>query len=76
MTTWEHMRRSASAIADVMHDWNYAQRLANIHRLATDSYVFKPAPSAETFQEFLSRTAGPLVHEPSARARALGKLVG
>ncbi len=76
MTTWQHMRRSAAAIANVVHELNYAQRQAAIKRLSTDFYVFRPALTAATFGEFLSRTGGPLAHEPSARARALGRPVG
>jgi hypothetical protein len=76
MTTWEHVRRSAAVFANVVHEVNYAHRLAAIRRLSVDSYVFRPNLAPETFEEFLSRTAGPLAHEPSARARALGRLVG
>jgi hypothetical protein len=76
MTTWEQVRRSAAAIANVVHELNYAQRQATIKRLSTDFYVFRPALTAQTFDEFLSRTAGPLAHEPSARARSLGRPVG
>jgi hypothetical protein len=76
MTTWEHMRRSMAAIANVVHEVHSAQRMATIQRLSPDFYVLRPTLSVETLDEFLARTAGPLAHEPSARARSLGRLVG
>jgi hypothetical protein len=76
MTTWEHFRRSATAFANVVHEVNYAQRRATILRLSVDSYMFRPDIAPETFDEFLRRTAGPLTHEPSARARSHGRFVG
>lgn len=76
MTTWEHLRRSAAVFANVVHEVNYAQRRATIQRCSVDFYVFRPALAAETFDEFLSLTAGPLAHEPSAWARSRGRCVG
>jgi hypothetical protein len=76
MTTWEHLRRGAAAFANLVHEVNYAQRLATSRRLSVDHYVYWPDHAAQTFDEFLSRTAGPLLHEPSARARSHGRCVG
>ncbi len=64
-------RRLGSAIAG-MH--RQQQRLTIIHASA-DSYLISPDIPPETYAEFLARTRGPLLHEPSARARLAGRAV-
>jgi hypothetical protein len=63
------VRRVAGKLADVVHEMNEAQRLMLVPRTATDRYVENPGAAPDTYQEFLARTSGPLLHEPSARRR-------
>ena len=67
MTT---MRRVAAKLADAVHEMNEAQRLMLALRTATDRYVADPGAAPDTYHEFLTRTSGALLHEPSARKRA------
>jgi hypothetical protein len=39
-------------------------------RTATEPYAGHPGAAPDTYEEFLARTAGVLLHEPSARKRA------
>ena len=61
-------RRLGSAVAE-MH--RQEQRLATVYRSA-DHYLLNADTAPETYSEFLARTAGALLHEPSARARLAG----
>jgi hypothetical protein len=63
------MRRVAGRVADAVHEMNEAQRLMLALRTATDQYVARPGDAPDTYQEFLARTSGMLLHEPSARKR-------
>jgi hypothetical protein len=49
---------------------NEAQRLMFVLRTATDRYTANPGAAPDTYQEFLARTSGALLHEPPARKRA------
>jgi hypothetical protein len=49
------MRRAAGKLADAVREMNEAQRLMLVLH--------------NTYDEFLARTSGPLLHEPSARRR-------
>jgi hypothetical protein len=60
---------SAAAEADRQH-----RRLSTIH-MSPDRYLRRPDVPPETYGEFLGRTRGPLLHEPSARARLAGRVV-
>jgi hypothetical protein len=62
--------RVAGKVADVVHEANEAQRLMFALRHATDRHLRNPDAAPGTYQEFLVRTSGPLLHEPSARKRA------
>jgi hypothetical protein len=62
-------RRVAGKLADVVHEMNEAQRLMLALRTATDRYAENPGAAPDTYQEFLTRTSGVLLHEPSARKR-------
>jgi len=59
------MWRVADKLADVVHEMNEAQRLMLALRTATD----RSGAAPDTYQEFLARTSGALMHEPSARKR-------
>jgi hypothetical protein len=63
------MRRVASKLADAVHEMNEAQQLMLALRTATDRYVESPGAAPDTYAEFLARTSGVLLHEPSARKR-------
>jgi hypothetical protein len=74
------LRRAAAALLHLMRRFGSAlvemdrqqRRLTTIHR-STDAYLSRPDVAPETYREFLSRTRGPLLHEPSARARLAGR---
>jgi hypothetical protein len=63
------VRRAAGKLADVVREMNEAQRLMLVLQSAPDRYVAKPGAAPDTYDEFLARTSGPLLHEPSARRR-------
>ena len=64
------MRRAAGKLQDAVREMNEAQRLMLVLRTATDRYAANPGAAPDTYQEFLARTSGALLHEPSARKRA------
>lgn len=61
--------RMAGKMADAVHEMNEAQRLMLVLRTATDRYVENPGTAPGTYDEFLARTSGALLHEPPARKR-------
>jgi hypothetical protein len=63
------VRRVAGKLADTVREMNEAQRLMLVMRTATDRYVERPDAAPDTYDEFLARTSGALLHEPSARKR-------
>jgi hypothetical protein len=69
------LRRAVRRFVSVLAELDYAQRRANELFLTGDGYLIGPATPAGTYQEFLDRTARPLVHEPSAAARLAGQPV-
>ena len=79
MTT-THPRRSilsapaalARRIAAVVRECRDAQLRMAAVTTATDRYVARPDTAPDTYAEFLFRTSGQLLHEPSARSRARG----
>lgn len=62
-------RRLASRVTAAVSEMNYAQRRMVELRLALDRYMIEPDEPPVTYQEFLARTAGLLLHEPAARER-------
>jgi len=64
------LRNLAGKIADAVSEMNYAQRRMMALRLSLDLYKLEPDVGPDTYHEFLARTAGPLLHEPSASRRA------
>lgn len=64
------MWRVADKLAGAIHEMNEAQRLMLALRTATDRYETNPNAAPDTYHEFLARTSGALLHEPSARKRA------
>jgi len=68
--------RAVRGVAGLFRELNYAQRRSTELFLARDGYLIGPASPARTYTEFLDRTSGPLVHEPSANDRLGGQPVG
>jgi hypothetical protein len=66
----------ALRVPAVVADLNRAQRRATVLSLACDRYLDRPGQLPQTYGEFLARTAGPLLHEPSAAARRAGQMIG
>jgi hypothetical protein len=64
------VRRVAGKLADTVREMNEAQRLMLVMRTATDRYVERSQAAPDTYDEFLIRTSGVLLHEPSARKRS------
>jgi len=64
------LRRLARKIRAVIAECNDATRLMTEMTTDPEHYVFRPRTMPDTYAEFLSRTSGPLAHEPTARARA------
>jgi hypothetical protein len=62
--------RVAGKLADVVREMNEAQRLMLVMRTATDRYIQDPGAAPDTYDEFLARTSGTLLHEPPAHKRA------
>ena len=70
------LRRAASGLAGFLHELDYWQRRTAVLSLAPDRHVAHPNAAPDTYREFLARTAGPLLREPSSRARLAGRQVG
>jgi hypothetical protein len=70
------IRRAASGLASFLRELDYWQRRTAILSLAPDRYVAHPNRAPDTYGEFLARTTGPLLREPSSRARLAGRQVG
>jgi hypothetical protein len=68
--------RFARRLAAVIAEMDRAQRRAAVLFVACDRYLDHPGQPPQTYGEFLPRTNGPLVHEPSAAARRTGRMVG
>jgi hypothetical protein len=66
----------AHRFATLVAELNYAQRRMYVLRTAHDRYLPEPDKPPATYAEFLARTSGVLLHEPAARARMSGRLVG
>lgn len=62
--------RVAGQLAGIVREMNEAQRLVLVMRTATEQYAEHPGAAPDTYDEFLARTSGTLLHEPSARKRA------
>jgi hypothetical protein len=62
----------ARKIAAVLAECNNAQRRMAVLRTAPDWHAFRPDTAPDTYAEFLFRTSGVLLHEPSAGARQHG----
>jgi len=68
--------RPASRLVSLVRELNYCQRRIAVLAAAPDRYLADSHRPADTYREFLARTRGPLIREPSARARLAGRRVG
>ena len=70
------LRRPAVKVTHFVRELNYWQRRSAILSLAPDRHLPHPDRPPDTFGEFLARTSGPLIREPSCKARLAGRWVG
>jgi hypothetical protein len=63
------MWRVAGKVAGTVREMHEAQRLMLVLRTSTDRYVENSGAAPGTYDEFLARTSGVLLHEPPARKR-------
>ncbi|MGH3281338.1 MAG: hypothetical protein ACRDNW_19685 [Trebonia sp.] len=63
------VRRAVGRLADAVHEMNEADRLMLALQTAMDQYAENPDAAPDTYDEFLIRTSGALLREPSARKR-------
>jgi hypothetical protein len=63
------VRRALARVTAAFREMNDGQQRVLVLRTATDRYLDDPGKPPETYAEFLLRTSGVLVREPSARAR-------
>jgi hypothetical protein len=68
-------RRIVHRVSRTVADVNYVQRRAMVLAGAADKWVPDRQKAPDTYSEFLFRTSGPLLHEPTARLRARGRTV-
>jgi hypothetical protein len=64
------VRRAAGKLAETVREMNEAQQRMLARQTATDRYTLHPDTAPDTYAEFLFRTSGALLHEPSARQRS------
>ena len=69
------LRAITRRIAAVIAECNYAQRRLAVLRASPDRNMTRSDLAPYSYQEFLFRTSGPLVHEPSAAKRSLGRAI-
>jgi hypothetical protein len=67
--------RTARRFGSVIAEMDRQQRRFTTIRQSPDRYVPNPGAPPETYREFLVRTRGALLHEPSARARLAGHAI-
>jgi hypothetical protein len=84
---WDHIRESRQRarvtiarfgrrVAAVLAECNYAQRRMTVLKTNPDAYLPGGGQAPDNYAEFLFRTSGALLREPTAGHRADGQLVG
>jgi hypothetical protein len=68
-------RRLAARVARVLAECHRAQRRMAVLASSPDRYLLDVGLVPGTYQEFLFRTSGVLVHEPPAAKRLAGRVV-
>jgi hypothetical protein len=66
------LRRLTGRVTAAVSEMNYAQRRMVELRFSLDRYMIEPDEPPVSYQEFLARTSGLLLHEPTARQRDSG----
>jgi len=69
------LARRARRLGSVIAEMDRQQRRFTTITLSTDRYLPNPGAAPDTYTEFLARTRGALLHEPSARARLAGHAI-
>jgi hypothetical protein len=67
------VRRIAERVTATVREMNEAQERMVMLRMAADRYLMNPGTPPDTYAEFLMRTSGPLLREPSAAKRAASR---
>lgn len=67
------IQRLARGIASAVAECTEAHRMLFELRMNPDHYVFRRSGPADTYADFLFRTSGTFLHEPSAHERASGQ---
>ena len=62
----DQLRRLAARVTAAVAEMNEAQRRMFVLRAAPDRYLNRPNEAPDSYAEFLVRTSGPLLHEPTA----------
>jgi len=70
------VRRTVGRIMQFLRELDYWQRRTAVLSLAPDRYIMNAHKAPDTYREFLARTTGPLIREPSFKARLAGRRVG
>jgi hypothetical protein len=70
------IRRAIARVTTAVREFNYWQQRSAVLSMSLDRYANAPDRVPDTYEEFLGRTAGPLLREPSSRARLSGQPVG
>jgi hypothetical protein len=68
-------RRIIQRVSRTVAEANDAQRRVMVLAGAADKWVPDRNKAPDTYTEFLFRTSGPLLHEPTARQRARGRTI-
>lgn len=63
------VRRVVDTVAGIVRELNEAQRRGLVLQTAMDRYLPDPDAAPGTYEEFLVRTSGVLLREPSALQR-------
>jgi hypothetical protein len=69
------VRRLATGIVTVVAECHSAQRRMALLASSPERYLLDVGVAPGTYQEFLFRTSGPLMHEPAASGRLAGRAV-
>jgi hypothetical protein len=70
------LRHMARRFVEFLRELSYWQRRKAVLSLAPDRYLANPDKAPDTYREFMARTYGPLIREPSFKARLAGRRVG
>lgn len=65
----DQLRRMAGRVAAAIAEMHEAQRRMAVLRFSQDRYLLRPHEAPGSYDEFLARTSGPLLREPSASDR-------